>query len=313
MLKCRMCYKWQDSTPEVYPTVPQYKKFLTEFRELVDDNFIIHFGGGETFLFEGLLDLVKFSGEKGFSTNVISNGWLINEEMAKRVADSGLNYLVLSLDSLNEQTHDYLRGVKGVYRRVMKAIEHLSRHCNDTKIGICSVIYNWNLDELMPLLEWVNSNDKISSIIFMAPMQPNSTAVEKKWWNGKFNCLWPQDALKAAAFVENLIELKKKYYKIGNQVPQLEALKHYFRHPEEFVKKTQCNLDRAVHVSAVGEVFLCYRWAILGDIRKGDDIRKIWRSETTGQVREKIAACKDNCHFLLNCFFEGDYPLGMEK
>jgi MoaA/NifB/PqqE/SkfB family radical SAM enzyme len=308
-----MCYKWRDNKIEKYPTLQQYKNFISDFRELVDDGFMLHFGGGEALLYEGVLDLVKYSVQKGFLTNVISNGWLIDESMSKRIADSGLHELVLSLDSLHEETHDYLRGVKGVYRRVMKAAEYLHAHCHDTKIGICSVIYDWNLDELMPLLEWVNANAKIRSIIFMAPMQPNSTAVEKKWWNGKFNCLWPHDALKAAAFVEKVIELKKTYHKIGNQIPQLEALRLYFLHPEEFVKKTQCNLDRAVHVSAVGEVFLCYRWDICGDIRKGDDIRDIWRSEMAGRVRQKIATCKDNCHFLLNCFFEGDSPLGLEK
>lgn len=312
MLKCRMCYKWQDNKIEEYPTIDQYKAFLLNLRELVDDNFMINFGGGETFSFDGLLDLVKFSAEKGFLTNVISNGWLINEEMAKRIAVSGLNWIVLSLDSLNENTHDYLRGVKGVYQRVMKAIKYLNKYCVNTKIGICCVIYDWNLGELMPLLDWVNNNDKINSIIFMAPMQPNSTGMDSQWWKGEYGFLWPKDINKACFFIDKLLEFKKDHCKIGNSVSQLEAFKAYFLYPQRFVKKTKCNLDRAVHVSAVGEVFLCYRWDILGDIRKGDDIRDIWRSEAAGGVRKKIGDCKDNCHFLINCFFEGDYSFGVE-
>jgi len=51
-------------------------------------------------LFKGLLELVKFSIDKGFSANIASNGWLIDEEMAKRIGDSGLTEINLSLDSL---------------------------------------------------------------------------------------------------------------------------------------------------------------------------------------------------------------------
>ncbi|MDP3041947.1 MAG: radical SAM protein [Candidatus Omnitrophota bacterium] len=307
MLKCRMCFKWQnDAIEENHPTIEQYKNFISNFRALVDDDFKIHFGGGEALLFDGVLDLVRFSVEKGFLTNIASNGWLINEDMAKRIGDSGLNEINLSLDSLNEDTHDYLRGVKGVYRRVMRSIKYLSKYASDTNIAICSVIYDWNLDELMFLLDWVMNNDKINSIFFLVPMQPNSTGVDKGWWEGKYAYLWPKDEEKAEVFINELIKIRTAGRKIGNSLEQLEAFKLYFRYPDKFVKKTKCNLDKAVHISAVGDIFLCFRRDILGNIKDGDNIREIWHSEAAGEVRQKIANCKDNCHFLLNCFFEGD-------
>ncbi|MDP3041942.1 MAG: radical SAM protein [Candidatus Omnitrophota bacterium] len=313
ILKCKMCYKWQnDITEEEPPTIAQYKNFISGFRDLVDDNFIINFGGGEALLSDMTLDLVRFCIDRGFLTNIASNGWLIDEHLAKKIAASGLNEINLSLDSLNEDTHDYLRGVKGVCRRVMDAIGHLNKYCKNTKIGICSVIYDCNLDGLLPLLDWVNNNDKINSIFFLAPMQPNSTGLEKEWWKGQYSYLWPKDPDKACAFVDKVIEIRKSGHKIGNTAAQLEAFKLYFQSPGSFVKKTKCNLDRAVHVSAVGDIFLCFRWNILGNIKEGDDIRDIWNSYMAGDVRQKIAVCKDNCHYLINCFFEGDYPFGTE-
>ncbi len=313
MLKCKMCNKWQtDIIKENSPTIEQYKAFITNLRELVDNNFVINFGGGEALLFEGLLDLVKFSTERGFLTNIASNGWLIDEEMAKRIADSGLTEINLSLDSLNENTHDYLRGVKGVYRQVMCAIEYLNKHCKNTKIGICCVIYDKNLEELMPLIEWVNNNDKLDYISFMAPMQPNNTCLDRQWWKGEHGFLFPKNAEKACSFVDRVLKLKAIGYKIGGQIPQLEAFKLYFKSPERFVKKTRCNLDRAVHVSAVGDIFLCFRWNILGNIKRGSDIREIWHSQEADRVRQNITTCKDNCHFLLNCFFEEDCTFDLE-
>ncbi len=312
MLKCKMCYKWQDALPQETPSVEQYKIFLSGLRELVDEGFRINFGGGEALLFSGVLELVKFSVEKGFSTNIASNGWLINEEMAKRIGDSGLNEINLSLDSFNENTHDYLRGISGVYRRVMSAIDNLHKYSKNTRIGICSVIYDYNLDELIPLIDWVMHNDKLNSISFMAPMQPNNTAVDKKWWEGEYGFLVPKNADKACAFIDKVLELKKTYPKIGTAIAQLEAFKLYLQSPEKFVKENNCNLGRAVHVSAVGDIFLCFRWESLGNVKNGDDIRKLWASEKANHVRQDIAGCKDNCHFLLNCFFEGDYPFGVE-
>lgn len=312
MLKCKMCYKWQDTAPQETPSLEQYKTFLSGLRELVDEGFRINFGGGEALLFNGVLELVRFSVEKGFSTNIASNGWLINEEMAKRIGDSGLNEINLSLDSFDEATHDYLRGVKGVCRRVMNAIEYLNKYSKNTKIGICSVIYDCNLDKLLPLINWAVNNDMLSSISFMAPMQPNNTGVDKKWWEGEYGFLWPKDSDKATSFIDRVLELKKTYHKIGTAIQQLEAYKLYLKAPHQFVKKTKCNLDRAVHVSAVGDIFLCFRWDSLGNIERGADIRELWYSDKADEVRQKIGTCRDNCHFLLNCFFEGDYPFGLD-
>ena len=52
--------------------------------------------------------------------------------------------------------------------------------------------------------------------------------------------------------------------------------------------------------------YFCEYFGILGDLRKGDDVRKIWKSPEAQEVRRKIKECKKNCHFLINCFFEED-------
>ncbi len=302
MLKCRMCYKWQNSIVEVHPTIEQYKKFISDLGEFTDKNVKINFAGGEALLFKGVLDLVRFSSGKGLATNIASNGWLINDDMAKRLADSGLKEINLSLDSLNETVHDYLRGVRGVYRRVMDAIDYLHKYGKNIEVGICCVICDWNLDGLMPLLDWVNCNDKIRGVSFLAPMQPNSTYPDNEWWKGKFSYFWPKDIGKICLFIDKLIEFKKLNNKIGNSIESLENFKLYFRSPGKFVKKADCNLIRALHVNAFGHVFLCGRMETVGDIKESTSLREILDSDKVKEVRKKISECRDNCHFLLNCF-----------
>lgn len=289
------------------PTVFQWKNAIASLREITDEGFLINFGGGEPFLMEGLLELVRFAADKGFKTNIATNAYLIDEDVAKNIADSGLSTINISLDSIKEETHDYLRGVKGVYKRAMRAIEYLHKYCFKLKKGICSVIYQMNIDDIIELTEAIEKDVRLEWIYFMAPMQPNNTKLDPNWYRGKFSYLWPKDKSKVNAVINRLIKLKNRGYKIVNLTSQLKAFKSYFVNPQRFVKTAECNLSRALHVSSVGDVFICFQWLKLGNI-KSDGIKELWYSKEAEAVRKNILGCKRNCHFLINCFFEGDFP-----
>ena len=146
----------------------------------------------------------------------------------------------------------------------------------------------------------------------MAAMQPNNTEFDEQWYKSKFDYFWPKDTKKVNEIIDELIRRIKLGHWIGNSVEQLEAFKSYFSDPCRFVKKNPCNLDRALHVSSIGDIFLCFRYALLGNIKNGDDVNKIWYSQKAELARNDIRKCQDNCHFLLNCFFEGDYPFKIQ-
>lgn len=312
MLGCKMCQKWQDDPGTIslsQPNTEQWKTFIRQLRDVVDEGFEIDFGGGEALMRQDILELVSYAKSLGFKNTIASNGFLIDEDMAKKIADSGLDSIILSLDSLNSEIHDRMRGVKGVAQRVFKAIDYLRKYSKGIHIGICAIIMEQTVDGLIDLAEWVNTHrDKTNSILFMAAMQPNNTAFNPNWYKEDYNFFWPKDIKKVHAIIDELIRRRKAGHWISDSIVQLEAFKAYFANPDKFVKKSPCNLDRAIHASSIGDIFLCYRYAILGNIKNGDDVREIWYSDVAERVREDISKCKDNCHFLLNCFFEGDYP-----
>lgn len=312
MLRCKMCNKWK---PDIFikkkdlnssPTIEQYKKFLIELKELVDDKFVLNFGGGEALLHPDIFEVMKISSEIGFHINLVSNGFLIDENVARKLGNAGLQHIKISLDSIDPKMHDYMRGVDGVHEKALNAIDNLHRFAPNIEIGIISVIYEQTYRDLIPLLDWINSNDKIAHVLVMVAMQPNNTPPEENWWNSKHGHLWPKDKDALSKLMDKLISLKEKNYKINNSIGQLKAAKEYLRQPDKFVKKTTCNMDKAVHISAIGQIFICFNFGFLGDICKGDDIRQIWQSQEAEQVRQKIKNCKKNCHFLINCFFEED-------
>jgi MoaA/NifB/PqqE/SkfB family radical SAM enzyme len=317
MLRCRMCQKWKEDPGTAgisQPSTEQWKTFIRQLRDLVDEGFEIDFGGGEALMHKDILELVSYAKGLGFKNAIASNGYLIDEDMAKRIIDSGLDSIILSLDSLNPQIHDHMRGTKGVAQRVFKAIEYLRKYSKTIHIGICTIILEQNLDGLIALAEWVNTHrDKTNSILFMAAMQPNNTEFDPEWYKEDYDYFWPKDIKRVHAVLDELIRRRKDGQWIGDSVPQLEAFKAYYANPGRFVKKNPCNLDRALHASSIGDVYLCYRYAILGNIKNGDDIKQLWHSGTAEEARGNIRKCQHNCHFLLNCFFEGDYPFGVEQ
>ncbi len=321
VLRCQMCDKWKkdkNTYGKPKPSLEDWKRAASQLRELVDEGFEIDIGGGEALMVDWLWEFVRHCVHRGFKMTVASNGFLVDKEMAMKINDSGLFSLVISLDSLNEELHDSWRGVKGVYKKVMEAIENLYRYAPHVHVGLCSIIMEQTVDGILDLLNWVNEDKRLKSAYFMAPMQPNNTywgrdGFDRYWYQTEeFGFYWPKDTGKVLEVVDELILRRKRGELVGNTIPQLEAFKKYFQYPDRFVKRGPCNLDRALHISSIGDVFLCYNWDRLGNIRNGDDIRELWVSPKAMEVREKIYTCQDNCHFLLNCFFEGDYPFEVE-
>ena len=151
----------------------------------------------------------------------------------------------------------------------------------------------------------MNGHDVIKDVCLTVAMQPNNTVYEDDWQKGIYGFLWPKNKEETAAVLDRAIELKQSGYKINNSIAHLKAIKGYINAPDAFVKKTSCNMDKALHISSIGNVYHCYEFDSLGNIKK-DDITKILASEKAERIRQQIRNCRKNCHFLINCYYEED-------
>jgi MoaA/NifB/PqqE/SkfB family radical SAM enzyme len=296
---------WKYTRQDEQLNLKDYKDFMASLREFTGEKTQIQFVGGEPLMKKGILELITYAAESGFLTTMTTNGFLIDDGTVGKIVDSGLNTLGFSLESLAEDKHDDLRGVKGVYRRLMNAIDCFATFPSDSlQLFISSIIMGVNLDDLVALAEWVNRNDRLNFIYFQAVMQPFAMPENDTWYNDQeCRLLWP-DPDKACAVLEEIIELKKRGYKINNRIGQLEAFKSYFRNPQQFIKKIRCNLGyRSFTVLPDGNIFLCLSMQPIGNIRT-DRIDDAWFSKKADTVREQITHCQNNCKLMINCFFE---------
>jgi MoaA/NifB/PqqE/SkfB family radical SAM enzyme len=304
-----MCHKWERDIGFKYPGEPsvlQWKDFFASLKKLVGGKIQINFAGGEPLTRGYVFELMRYASDLGFDVLLASNGFLIDEETAGKIAEARVTFVNLSLDSLCEEKHDYIRGVKGAYQKVMQAIENLYKEARETKIGICSVIMKDNIDELVDIVNWIEKNEKISGMGFQAITQPFDTPIEEHWHiNPEFKFLWPDDIDEVNRIMEELIILKKAgFKKLGNSIAQFKAYKAYFHNPDFFIKRDKCHLDtRAINITPSGDMHICFYMGPIGNI-KNDDICEVWFSKHTAEARKKIEGCKRNCQAMVNCNFD---------
>ncbi len=304
-LRCKMCYIWKHAKDDEQLCLKDYMDFMYSLKEFVGDKIQVQFVGGEPLLKKGIVELINCAARQGFSTTMTTNGFMLDKEMVDRIIDSGLDTLGFSLESMEEDKHDFLRGVHGVHNRIIDTLNCFYKFTEPKlQIFIASIITGINLKDLIELAEWVENNMHISFIYFLAVMQPFAMPDNENWYNGEqLKFLWP-DADEAEDTLRELIRLKKSGYKINNHIAQLEMFKSYFRTPQRFIKRTNCNLGyKSFTVLPDGNIFLCLSMQPIGNI-KTDKIDQVWYSEKADKVRAQIADCKHNCKLMINCFFE---------
>jgi len=304
MFKCKMCNYWMSKEEPDELEIQHLYKFISSLKEFVGMPFEMNISGGETLMKKGILDLVEFIANQGFRFSMVTNGYLLDKVTAKRIADSGLNFLAISLDSLDENTHDFLRGVKGSRLKVIEALEFFNVYMGRLQnITLQTIIMGQNLDGILNLVKW--AKDKKVSHSFMAITRPNTAPIDPEWYKkDEFSFLWPGDISKALNTIDELIKLKKAGYRIDNPIGQLERFKLYFSDPEKFVKDTPCSLGEGIiHINPKGDVYLCCEMESAGNIKEGE-IGKIWTSQKAEDIREKIRRCRRNCAGMVNCYRE---------
>lgn len=314
--RCRMCNMWKNAgrpSDRKELTLSEIKGFVDDLRQVTTEPIFIHLIGGEALLREDLMEIISYIRDSGFNSSITTNGYYIDEAMAQRIVDSGLKGIFLSLDGIKEETHDYLRGIKGSYCRVMQAIEFLDKHRGPHKdsrlsIGLTMTMMEKNLDEVLDLVEWGNSNEKINDLFLNACLQPFDCEDHKREWyrDNAYSDIWPRDLDKICGILEKLATLKEKGYKICNPPEQLRLIKGYFSNPYRFIHDQGIKCPRgdvAPEINAYGDINMCFCMPPVANIRDRK-FSEVWFSGDMVKVREEIDHCRKDCDIAVNCFYK---------
>jgi mycofactocin radical SAM maturase len=113
--------------------------------------FQINFGGGEPFLREDFLDILRYAHSRGITTCVSTNGTTLNEVLVKKLKKMDSLYLQVSLDGAKVGTNDLIRG-SGTFDRIISGIELLAEH-NFPNVSTNTVVTRINFKEILEIYE----------------------------------------------------------------------------------------------------------------------------------------------------------------
>jgi len=107
--------------------------------------------GGEPLYRPDVFDIGEYGVETGFRMALATNGTLVTERVAARIADAGFARVAISLDGARPETHDAFRGLAGSHRLAVRGLRHLRDE--GVSVQINSTIARHNVGELPALLE----------------------------------------------------------------------------------------------------------------------------------------------------------------
>ena len=168
VLRCKMCQLW---TADFKKSRIGKKKILSldEMKAAIDElsssgikNYC--FIGGEPFLRKDLLDIIGYCKERNLSCITVSNGYLIEEELAERIVLSGLDILAVSIDGPTNEIHDRIRGVKGAFDHAVRAIKLIRKrqkelNAEHPKVAIACTVSSNNFLNLPDMIDLAKSLD----------------------------------------------------------------------------------------------------------------------------------------------------------
>ena len=160
-LQCRTCIRnaWEEPIGAMDITV--YRKLLTDLKEFKTLKSIAFWGIGEPLAHPGIIEMVALAHEAGLKTEMITNGHLLNKNMAQGLIQAGLDTLIVSVDGSTQETFTDIRQ-GGDLLRVEENIQGLNMLRKkmsriNPDVGVEFVIMKSNIDQLAGLAQKTKS------------------------------------------------------------------------------------------------------------------------------------------------------------
>ena len=296
-LDCRMCgVKYLDRSREL--STAELKKIIQEVSSYKGDQTIM-FTGGEPFLRKDIFELIEYSCSLGLPTEVVSNGQLIDKELAGKIVSSGLRNIAVSLDGTTPKTHDFIRGMPGAFEKATNALKLLSeekkKRGRGPQISVWTTMMRQNIPELYEIL--LLAKKLGADVIVYHPVILNQTDMQKTTSKGP---LWPDEAY-LKIFEKQLSRIIDYHNKNGFVAflhdPNLFV--KYFK-GENLHAYWQCNPFEFLNIGPDSNMQTC------GDTfgNAKDGVTWAWDSERAAAERAKMKQCTKSC--LQTCWARPD-------
>ncbi|MCL2172360.1 MAG: radical SAM protein [Candidatus Bathyarchaeota archaeon] len=285
--KCLGCNVWEEQDKNELST-EEIKRGMDILKEAGIIELVI--SGGDPLLRDDIGEIIDYATER-FVTTVYDNGSMA----AKKIENlRKVDFVALSIDSLNEKTHDYIKNVPGAWKNAMETVETLQKE--NIKVSISLTISQINLNEIADITNYFTNKD--ISVWYALYSYDTTQDPNQLFRIGKSNEEFIiKDKAAMVKLCDTLMEMKKtnKRILITNRI--LKAIKSLYA---EEKRTWNCKaLQSFLVVDHLGRIAGCHNHTFAGSIF---DLPKNWKSEKYNTLREKYKNCTQ-CTYLCYIFY----------
>ncbi|MBS1232545.1 MAG: Radical domain protein [Nitrospirae bacterium] len=127
-LRCVHCRSSSETEVKAHPDFPTEEAF-----RVIDDinsyaKPVIVLSGGEPLMRNDVFEIAQYGTDKGLRMCLATNGTLVNDEVCRKIKDSGIRIVSLSLDGSEERVHDDFRGQQNAFAGTIRAAGLFRKH-----------------------------------------------------------------------------------------------------------------------------------------------------------------------------------------
>ncbi|KLI19245.1 radical SAM protein, partial [Brachyspira hyodysenteriae] len=172
--KCRFC-------PHVYPDVIKntkgrnhgnmdfnlYKKIIDDIKEFNNNvKQLVLYKDGEPLLHPQFPEMIEYAKKSNKFNNILTttNAYLLNENIALKIIDAGLDRINISIEGINSKQYKEVANVDIDFRKVIKNVEYFYKHKQQCEVSV-KIPGNFISEE--DKKEFYNIFGDISDLIFV--------------------------------------------------------------------------------------------------------------------------------------------------
>ena len=156
-LTCEHCFStaFEERSNKSVMTIDQVKYIADQADDL--GIFMINLIGGEPLIWPHLDEVIKVLDPQRFRISITTNGWRLSKELAKHLAQIGVDRVCISVDSAFAEEHDKFRGIKGSHARAMAAVKNSLEAGMVTQVATVVTHQNLHSEGMQELFKITNS------------------------------------------------------------------------------------------------------------------------------------------------------------
>jgi MoaA/NifB/PqqE/SkfB family radical SAM enzyme len=138
------------------------KKALQDIAETYNPHdILLNVTGGEPLMRKDLFEILQYAVDLGFRWGMTSNGMLINDEVLRKMNETNMETISISLDGMKE-THESFRKVPGSFDRIVDNIKKLQQVPSIQIVQVTTVVNKKNIHELDDIYKLMQDLNVIS-------------------------------------------------------------------------------------------------------------------------------------------------------